>query len=94
MRGGPYYVTIIDDDATIPIESQTEVMVSEDVVSETVVVTTSPHVRATTDQVANEEALSLSNDLDDAERITTLNDGMSLLTGDVTVLNNRLEASF
>ena len=33
-------LSILDDDATIPIESQTEVMVSEDVVSETVVVTT------------------------------------------------------
>ena len=69
-------------------------MVSEDVVSETVIVTTTPHGRATTDHVANEEALSLPNDLDDTERITTLNDGMSLLTGDVSALNNRLVVNF
>ena len=35
-------------------------MVSEDVVSETVVVTTTPHVRATTDHMANEEAHIMS----------------------------------
>ena len=87
-----YYKYFSDDDVTIPIESQTEIMVPSDVVSETVVVTTTPYRKAMTGHVTTKESLPLTHDVCGTGEVVGESDGNFLpMQHDFSATNRSVE---